>query len=61
MCKGAEESGTVEEVSYPQLLEAKVAAQELRRMFEGLSALEKAVAGKQIAAVRRLVEAVERL
>jgi hypothetical protein len=30
-------------------------------MFEGLSALEKAVAGKQIAAVRRLVEAVERL
>lgn len=36
-------------------------AAELRAMFDALSPLERAVAGKQIAAVRRLVEAVEAL
>ncbi|HGO6127521.1 TPA: hypothetical protein ACK3RK_006089 [Burkholderia cepacia] len=36
-------------------------AHALRAMFDALSPLERAVAGKQIAAVRRLVEAVEAL
>ena len=39
----------------------KSEAATLRQMVDGLSVLEKAVAAKQIAAVRRLVEAVERL
>ena len=58
-----ESSGTVEEVSYPQLLEAKVAAQELRRMFEKMVPIDRAIAKRteQYRMIERLVEAVERL
>lgn len=50
-----------EYVQLNALARAQNAAAELRAMFDALSPLERAVAGKQIAAVRRLVEAVEAL
>lgn len=44
-----------------RLAECKRRAEELRTMFERLAPIERAVAAKQIEAVRRLVEAVEAL
>ncbi|QQK04565.1 hypothetical protein JFN94_24740 [Burkholderia anthina] len=41
------------------LARAQNAAAELRAMFDAMSTFERTVAGKQIAVVRRLVEAVE--
>ncbi|WP_124491188.1 hypothetical protein [Burkholderia stagnalis] len=40
---------------------ARREARALREMFDALSPIERAVAGRHIAAVRRLVEAVEAL
>ncbi|KVD37929.1 hypothetical protein [Burkholderia ubonensis] len=51
----------VVKVSSLRMSEAKTAARELRAMFDALAPIEKMVAAKQIAAVRRLVEAVEAL
>ncbi|WP_155710339.1 hypothetical protein [Burkholderia stagnalis] len=52
---------TQREIDVARVAAAKREARELRAMFDALSPLEKAVAAKQITAVRRLVEAVEAL
>ncbi|CAD9228379.1 hypothetical protein BCEN4_800045 [Burkholderia cenocepacia] len=49
------------QVSADRLSHALKIAGELRAMYEALSAFERGLAAKQIAAIQRLVEAVESL
>ncbi|WP_423394452.1 hypothetical protein [Burkholderia sp. LMG 21824] len=58
---GKTATAVAEVVGATKLDAARREARALRAMFDALSPLERAVAGKQIAAVRRLVEAVEAL